>query len=133
MDETLFQPDLLAGRTALVTGGATGIGQAISRRLGRLGAQVVIASRTPDSLAAAAAGFAADDGLDIAWKRLDVREDAMVKAVIDEVAETHGGLDILINNAAGNFFCPTAELSANGWRAVIDIDLNGTFYCCRHA
>ncbi|MEC7571889.1 MAG: SDR family NAD(P)-dependent oxidoreductase, partial [Pseudomonadota bacterium] len=104
MDETLFQPDLLAGRTALVTGGATGIGQAISRRLGQLGAQVVIASRNPESLAAAAAGFAADDGLDIAWKRLDVREDAMVKAVIDEVAETHGGLDILINNAAGNFF-----------------------------
>ena len=133
MDETLFQPDLLAGRTALVTGGATGIGQAISRRLGQLGAKVMIASRNPESLAAAAAGFAADDGLDIAWKRLDVREDAMVKAVIDEVAETHGGLDILINNAAGNFFCPTAELSANGWRAVIDIDLNGTFYCCRHA
>ena len=132
MDETLFQPDLLAGRTALVTGGATGIGQAISRRLGQLGAKVVIASRNPESLAAAAAGFAADDGLDIAWKRLDVREDAMVKAVIDEVAEAHGGLDILVNNAR-QFLCPTADLSANGWRAVIDIDLNGTFYCCRHA
>lgn len=133
MTNNLFQADLLDGRVALVTGGATGIGQAISRRLAQLGAKVTIASRNPTALQDACESFRRDDDLDIAWKRLDVREDGQVKMVIDEVAAAHGGLDILINNAAGNFICPTAELSPNGWRAVIDIDLNGTFYCCRHA
>jgi NAD(P)-dependent dehydrogenase (short-subunit alcohol dehydrogenase family) len=133
MRDNPFQDGLLAGRVALVTGGATGIGHAITRRLAQLGATVTIASRNPAALQEASDGFARDDGLTVAWKRLDVREDAQVKMVIDDIAEANGGLDILINNAAGNFICPTAELSPNGWRAVIDIDLNGTFYCCRHA
>ena len=64
---------------------------------------------------------------------MDVRKNETVEEVAKHIKDKWGYLDVLVNNAAGNFFCPTAELSANGWRAVLDIDLNGTFYCCRHA
>ena len=128
-----FIPGLLDGKSAIVTGGATGIGSHIVRMLGNLGAQVGIVSRKEENLQAAVAGFKAEDGIEVAYRVADVRQEATIQEAVKSLAEEFGGLDILVCNAAGNFICPTEELSPNGWRTVIDIDLNGTFHCCQAA
>lgn len=128
-----FLPDLLSGKRAIVTGGATGIGSSIVRKLGALGAQVGIVSRKEENLKSAVAAFKQQDGIDVLYRVGDVRQEAVIKAAVDELADEMGGLDILVCNAAGNFICPTEELSANAWRTVVDIDLNGTFHCCQAA
>ncbi len=125
---SIFRPGLLEGQVALVTGGGTGIGLGISRLLSALGAHVVIASRKPDHLAKAAEEIAAVGGR-VSTVSLDVREQPKVKEVIDGIVAAHGRLDILVNNAAGNFYAPSATLSPNAWRSVLEIDLFGTFYC----
>ena len=128
-----FAPDIFAGRSAVVTGGATGIGWYIVRMLGRPGANVGIVSRKEENLVRASEQFKAEDGIDVAWRTGDVRDPDGIKKAIDDLANENGGLDILVCNAAGNFICPTEELSWNGWRTVIEIDLNGTFNCCQAA
>jgi 2,4-dienoyl-CoA reductase [(3E)-enoyl-CoA-producing], peroxisomal len=125
----IFAPNLMAGRTALVTGGATGIGFGIARSLGTLGAAVVILSRNEENLAKAAA-LLKDLGITASYEVADVRDPAKLEAAAAAAADRHGSLDILVNNAAGLFHCPAEELSPNGWRVLVDIDLNGTFYCC---
>lgn len=125
----MFAPDTLKGRVALITGGASGIGLEIATQYARLGASVVLASRNRERLDAAASAIAAEGG-EVAGFRTDVRNYDEVKNTIKKTVEHFGSLDILVNNAAGNFYCPTAGLSPNGWRTVIDIDLNGTFYGC---
>jgi NAD(P)-dependent dehydrogenase (short-subunit alcohol dehydrogenase family) len=111
------------GRVAIVTGGATGIGFAIARELTRLGARVVIASRKKENLEKAAAELRGT------YHVLDVRDAAAVEAMAEKVAADHGRIDILVNNAAGNFIVASEQLSVNGWNSVIGIVLNGTFYC----
>ncbi len=128
-----FVSELIAGKRAIVTGGATGIGSSIVRKLGELGAQVGIISRKEEKLRAAVSAFKQQAGIDVLYRVGDVRQEDLIKAAIDELALEMGGLDILVCNAAGNFICPTEELSANAWRTVIDIDLNGTFHCCQAA
>jgi peroxisomal 2,4-dienoyl-CoA reductase len=124
----VFAPELLNGQVALVTGGGTGIGLGISELLAELGAHVVIASRKPQHLEAALTTITAR-GHQASVVQLDVRDNEQVKAVVDGVAATHGRLDLLVNNAAGNFYAPSATLSPNAWKAVVEIDLYGTFYC----
>lgn len=124
----VFAPGLLEGQVALVTGGGTGIGLGISELLAELGAHVVIASRKPQHLEAALNTITAR-GHQASVVQLDVRDNEQVKAVVDGVAATHGRLDLLVNNAAGNFYAPSATLSPNAWKAVVEIDLYGTFYC----
>jgi peroxisomal 2,4-dienoyl-CoA reductase len=124
----VFAPGLLNGQVALVTGGGTGIGLGISELLAELGAHVVIASRKPQHLEAALTTITAH-GHQASVVQLDVRDNEQVKAVVDGVAATHGRLDLLVNNAAGNFYAPSATLSPNAWKAVVEIDLYGTFYC----
>lgn len=109
------------GRVAVVTGGATGIGFAIAQELARLGAKVVIASRKEENLKAAVERL----GAQASYRVVDVRDAAAVEAM----AESVGRADLLVNNAAGNFIVPSDQLSVNGWNAVINIVLNGTFYC----
>jgi len=128
----MYAPNTLAGRVAFVTGGATGIGLEIATLYSRLGASVVLASRNQERLDAAVAALSKDNA-NVAASRMDVRNPDEVSAAIAFTTERFGALDILVNNAAGNFPCPTASLSPNGWRTVVDIDLNGTFYCCRAA
>jgi peroxisomal 2,4-dienoyl-CoA reductase len=127
-----FRPDLLAGRTALVTGGATGLGFAITRMFAAHGANVVICSRKEDNLRAACDTLAAD-GLDVSYVVCDVRRPDEVEATIATTLERSGRLDIVVNNAAGNFPSPIARLSPNGFRTVVDIDLMGTFNVMRAA
>lgn len=124
----VFAPGLLNGQVALVTGGGTGIGLGISELLAELGAHVVIASRKPQHLEAALATITGR-GHQASMVQLDVRDPEQVKAVVDGVAATHGRIDLLVNNAAGNFYAPSATLSPNAWKAVVEIDLYGTFYC----
>lgn len=128
----VFRTDLLAGRVALVTGGGTGIGFGIAASLAAAGAEVAIASRKPDHLEPAATKLRAT-GAKVSTVPVNVREPDSVGEMVRQVAGKHGRLDILVNNAAGNFYAPSASLSPNAWRAVVETDLYGTFYCCQAA
>lgn len=129
----MFASNLLEGKVAFITGGATGIGLEIARLFAKLGAKVAIASRKEDNLESARKEITGQTGAPVAAFKTDVRDYAQVKDSIARTVQQYGSLDILVNNAAGNFPCPTAELTPNGWRTVIDIDLNGTFHCCHAA
>ena len=125
---SVFRPGLLDGQVALITGGGTGIGFGISQLLAALGAHVVMASRKPDHLENAVSQITSQGGK-ASMVLLDVRDQERVKAVVDGVVAEHGRIDLLVNNAAGNFYAPSATLSPNAWRSVLEIDLFGTFYC----
>ncbi len=125
---SVFREGLLDGQVALITGGATGIGRGISDLLSALGAHVVIASRKPENLEKAASEIQAAGG-SVSTAQLDVRDPDRVKEVVSDIAKEHGRIDILMNNAAGNFYAASETLSPNGWKAVLEIDLYGTFYC----
>jgi NAD(P)-dependent dehydrogenase (short-subunit alcohol dehydrogenase family) len=120
-----------AGECALVTGGGTGLGLEISRGLAALGARVVIASRDPAHHAPFLAE-ARERGWQAEALALDVREPAAVERAAAELHGRIGALDVLVNNAAGNFLCPAERLSARGWRSVVSIALDGTFFCSRY-
>jgi 2,4-dienoyl-CoA reductase [(3E)-enoyl-CoA-producing], peroxisomal len=128
----VFRSDLLAGRVALVTGGGTGIGLGIAKSLVDAGAEVAIASRNSQHLEPAAEQLRSG-GARISAIESNVREPESVARMVEQVSQQHGRLDILVNNAAGNFYSPSATLSPNAWRAVVETDLYGTFYCCQAA
>lgn len=129
---SIFAPGLLNGRTALVTGGGSGLGHAIALEFARLGARVAVLGRRPEPLHEVVGEIEAASGEGLAVQA-DVRDYDQVAAAVAATTGRFGGLDILVNSAAGNFFCPTEKLSPNGWRTVVDIDLNGTFHCCKAA
>ena len=122
----VFRDDILAGQVALVTGGATGIGQEIARTLAQHGARLAIAARRQEVLEAAREGFEAE-GFECLSVPCDVRKPEQVEVVIREILRRYGRLDIVVNNAAGNFPAPMAGISYNGFKAIVDIDLLGTY------
>jgi NAD(P)-dependent dehydrogenase (short-subunit alcohol dehydrogenase family) len=126
----MFAPELLKDQVAVVTGGGTGIGLAIARRLGTLGARIVIASRQSENLEHGWHSLR-ESGIDALAVQLDVRKTEQVDEMVLRTVKHYGSLDILVNNAAGNFVCRAEALSPNGWDAVIGIVLNGSFYCSR--
>jgi peroxisomal 2,4-dienoyl-CoA reductase len=128
----IFRPGMLAGRVALVTGGGTGIGLGIASCLAEAGATVAIASRKLEHLEQAAAQLRAA-GARVSTVQTNVREPDAAVRMVEQVAGEHGRLDILVNNAAGNFYAPSATLSPNAWRAVLETDLYGSFYCAQAA
>lgn len=128
----MFSEDTLQGRTALITGSGTGIGLEIATAYARLGASVMLLGRNEDRVLDAANAINQAGGSAAAC-RADVRNYEDVAAAVQTTVQQFGSLDILVNNAAGNFVCPTAALSPRGWKTVIDIDLNGTFHCCHAA
>ena len=128
----MFSADLLAGKTAIVTGGGTGLGLAMATKFAELGANVVLASRSEEHLAAGASAVsAAAPHAGVLTVATDVRKPEDVDRMVDAAVAKFGRVDILINNAAGNFVCKAEDLSPNGWNSVINIVLNGSFYCSR--
>ncbi len=123
---TTFRSDLAKDRVALITGGATGIGKGIALSLGQHGAKIVIASRKQESLDAARTEFEAK-GIECVAVVCDIREPEQVESLMREIDERLGRLDILVNNAAGNFPAKIEGLSYNGFRTVVAIDLLGTY------
>jgi NAD(P)-dependent dehydrogenase (short-subunit alcohol dehydrogenase family) len=129
---SIFRDGILQGRVALVTGGGSGIGAGIARRLAAQGAKVALLGRRPEMLEAVAGEIRAAGGAAITAPT-DVREYADVEAAVTRTVAEFGRLDIVVCSAAGNFLAPAATLSANGFKAVIGIDLLGTFNVCRAA
>lgn len=126
----MFSPELLKDKVVIVTGGGTGIGLAIARRLGELGARIAIGSRNSANIERGSAELR-HAGLDPLVVQIDVRLPEQVDEMVQRVVKHYGRIDVLVNNAAGNFICRAEDLSPNGWNAVVGIVLNGTFYCSR--
>ncbi|MDX6270387.1 MAG: hypothetical protein QOD28_1610 [Acidobacteriota bacterium] len=132
MTESVFVGGLLAGRVAFVTGGGTGITGGVARALSEAGARVALVSRKLEHLEPAAELIRAAGGEALAFA-CDVRQPEEVERAVAATVERFGGLDIVVNGAAGNFLCAAEELSPNGFGTVVDIDLKGTFNVCRAA
>jgi len=128
--KSVFRADLFRDQLALVTGSGTGIGYAIAQLLGQLGAKVVLASRTEGALERAAASLR-EQGIEAVAHPLNIREEAQVEAAFERISSEHGLPDVLVNNAGGQFAAPALDISPNGWNAVVDLNLNGTWYMCR--
>ena len=129
---SVFAEGILEGRVAFVTGGGTGITGGVARALSEAGARVALVSRKLENLEPAAAKIKAAGGEALAVAA-DVRDFAQVERAVAATVSRFGRIDIVVNGAAGNFLCPAAELSPNGFGAVVDIDLKGTFNVCRAA
>ncbi|HWR37249.1 MAG TPA: SDR family oxidoreductase [Clostridia bacterium] len=129
---SIFREGLLSGKVAVVTGGGSGINLGIAERMAQLGAKTVLIGRTQEKLDNACAGIRSSGG-EAMGLSADVRDfDAMVR-VLKVAYEARGAFDILVCGAAGNFPARAADMSANGFKAVIDIDLLGSFHTCRAA
>jgi NAD(P)-dependent dehydrogenase (short-subunit alcohol dehydrogenase family) len=129
---TVFREDLLAGKSAFITGGGSGINLRIAERFAQHGASVALMGRTQDKLDRAAEGIHAAGGAAIGIAG-DVRNYDAVETAVRKARAEHGPIDILVCGAAGNFPPPVTGMSANGFKAVVEIDLLGTFNTCRAA
>jgi len=123
----MFQSDLLQEKTIFITGGGTGLGKSMATRFMELGAHVVIASRKFDRLERTAEALAGQTGGKILPLALDVRDYRAVKLALDRSIEKFGSVDILVNNAAGNFVSPTEALSIKAFDVITDIVLKGSY------
>ncbi len=123
-------PDTFAGQSIFVTGGGTGLGRAIATEFARLGADIVIASRKPEHLEQGEAAMRAL-GARVLTVACDIRDPDQIAVAFDAATEAFGLPTTLVNNAAANFPVPAEDMSPNAWRTVVDITLNGTFFCSR--
>jgi NAD(P)-dependent dehydrogenase (short-subunit alcohol dehydrogenase family) len=128
----VFAPGLLAGKNALITGGGSGINFAIAQRYAENGAAVVLVGRTKEKLDAAANEIRKAGGK-ASGHPADVRDYDALAAAVKAARDEYGEIDLVVCGAAGNFPAPALGMSANGFKAVVDIDLLGTFNTCRAA
>lgn len=131
-EPTVYRPDLFAGQVALVSGGGSGIGRATAMLFARLGAKVAICGRTAEKLETVA-DFVQSKGCEVLAVPTDVREPEMIDALYNQVVETFGGLDYLVNNAGGQFPAHAIDFSPKGWKAVINNNLNGSWFMMQRA
>jgi len=124
----MFKSDLLKGKSIVVTGGGTGLGKSMAMRFAELGANLVITSRRKDVIEETAEELR-EFGGDVLAVPCDVRDPEQVDDMANRSVGLFKKIDILINNAAGNFISPTENLSSNAFKTVVDIVLNGTFNC----
>jgi citronellol/citronellal dehydrogenase len=123
----VFQPDLLKGRRALVTGAGTGLGRAIALMLAEAGADVLLAARNVERLEQAAAEIAGATGRRVEAHFVNIRDREAVEALAAKADETFGGIDVLVNNAGGQFAQAARDFTPKGWHAVIETNLTGTW------
>lgn len=121
----------MKNKTVIVTGGSSGMGKFMAGKFANEGANVVITGRTEDKLAVAKTELMKTATGDICTVPMDVRKPEDVATMVEKTIEKYGDIHHLVNNAAGNFIVDAEALSVNGWNTVIDIVLNGTFYCSR--
>jgi citronellol/citronellal dehydrogenase len=126
-DSAVFAPGVLDGTVVLVTGGGTGLGRASARELLACGATVVIAGRREEILA----GTSSELGC--GWVSGDVREAADAERIVRTCLDRHGRLDVLVNNAGGQYFVPAEAITAKGWRAVTRLNIGGSELMTRTA
>lgn len=124
--QSIYRDGLFEGQVVLITGGGTGIGRCTAHELASLGATVVIAARTAEQLERTAREIT-DAGGKCDTAVVDIRSEDSVDAAVAQIVERHGRIDGLFNNAGGQFVSPAGDLSPNGWRTVVDLNLNGTF------
>jgi citronellol/citronellal dehydrogenase len=130
--QRVFARDIFDDRVAIITGGGSGIGLATAQELARLGARVAICGRTSEKLSAARAQLAAASSDDhVLAQPCDIREPAQVEDFVRAVIARFGRLDIVVNNAGGQFPSPAQHISPNGFAAVVKNNLIGTFHVCR--
>ena len=122
----IFAPGLLEGQVCIVSGAGTGIGRATAMELARLGATVIGCGRRPEPLAETAESVAAEGGA-FEHQPLDIRDDEAVDAFVDGVLERHGRVDLLVNNAGGQFMSPAEAITPKGFRTVIELNVQGTW------
>ena len=130
--DSIYRSGLFDGRVALVTGGGSGIGRAIAHELAHLGARVVISGRNREKLDTVVDEIVAQGGHAEAVV-FDIRDEAAVDAAVAGIVARYGGLHCLVNNAGGQFVAGAEEIRPKGWRAVVDTNLNGTFWVTRAA
>lgn len=123
---------LLEGKTAWITGGGSGLGQGMALRFAELGCRVAVSGRREEPLNETVQAIEAAGGQALAAP-CDVRDPKTVESALAALLSKFGGLEILVNNAAGNFLCPSEELTPNGFASVVGIVLNGTFHCTQAA
>jgi len=127
--QPMLPPDTFKDQTIVVTGGGTGLGRAIGQCLLGLGANLAICGRRREVVEQAAAELAGDNGRQVLAVQCDVRQSDQVEALHEAVRQRFGQIHGLVNNAAGNFICPTERLSYNAFNSVVDIVLKGTYNC----
>jgi citronellol/citronellal dehydrogenase len=126
---TVFAPDALAGRTVLITGGGTNLGRQAAIECAAAGADVVIAGRRREVLSAAAQAI----GPRCTWVAGDIREARDATRIVEAAHGEHGRLDVLVNNAGGQYFVPAESIAAKGWAAVMRLNVEGTYAMTRAA
>lgn len=124
----MFQPDLFKGQTILITGGGTGLGRSMAFRFAGLGANLFLAARREEPLRQTAEDIRGKGGR-AGWATGDVRDFAAIEKIVESACKEFGRVDALVNNAAGNFVCPSERLSPNAFNAVVSIVLTGSFHC----
>lgn len=125
---SMLLPGTYKNKVAFITGGGTGLGKGMTTTLSALGAECVIASRKLDVLQKTAEEITSQTGNKVHAVQCDVRDPKSIEAAVDRLVEVAGLPDVVINNAAGNFVSPSEKLSANAWRTITDIVLNGTAF-----
>jgi len=129
---TAYRDGLFDGQVVLITGGGGAIGTAMATLFGRLGATIAACGRTAETLDVLAARLESI-GVPVSTDVMTVREPDQVAALIDGVRERHGHLDVVVNNAGGQFSCPAVDISPKGWHAVVETNLYGTWYVMQGA
>lgn len=125
---SIFRDDLFKGKVVLVTGGGSGIGFGICKTFAKAGASIAICGRTLGKLEKAASEIKACGAPEVHYQQCDIRELEQCQALIEAIKAKFGRLDVLVNNAAGNFSSLLEDVSSNAFKTVVDIDLRGTFH-----
>ncbi len=131
--DTVYKPELMSGKSVLISGGGTGMGKAMAFLFARLGANVTICGRREEILQETANAINALGCGKVDIHAMSIRKEADVDTLIDACFQKYGNLDVLINNAGGQFPQDAIDFSRKGWRAVIDLNLNGTWYMMQAA